>query len=147
MAIHIRLFKNNVKSGKSFGKWFGRTTTVREVHTSELAEIIERRCSFTRGDVEGILIELVQVMREQLQTGNTVVLDKFGRFRLTVETEGVDNPKDFNLKEHIKRIRCSFLPYRRRNTIKHVLEEIFAFGTEVQMKDEYQSPRKQASEE
>ena len=98
MAIHIRLFKNNVKSGKSFGKWFGRTTSMQEIHTSQLAEIIERRCSFTRGDVEGIIIALIDVMREQLQTGNTVVLDKFGRFRLTVENEGVDHPKDFNLK-------------------------------------------------
>lgn len=142
MAIHIRLFKNNVKSRKSFGKWFGRTTAIREVHTSELAEIIEQRCSFTRGDVEGIIIELVQVIREQLQTGNTVVLDKFGRFRLTVETEGVDNPNEFNLKKHIKRIRCSFLPYRRRNTANRVLEEIFAFGTKVKMLDEYKSPRK-----
>lgn len=142
MAIHIRLFKNHVKSGKSYGKWFGRTTCIHEVHTGELAELIEQRCSFTRGDVEGILIELVQVIREQLQTGNTVVLDKFGRFRLTVETEGVDHPKDFNLQKHIKRIRCSFLPYRRRNSLKHVLEEVFAYGTQVQMMEEYKSPKK-----
>ena len=115
---------------------------MQEIHTSQLAEIIERRCSFTRGDVEGIIIALIDVMREQLQTGNTVVLDKFGRFRLTVETEGVDHPKDFNLKQHIKRIRCSFLPYRRRNSTEHILEEIFSTGTEVQMLDEYNSPKK-----
>ena len=146
MAIHIRLFKNNVKSGKSFGKWFGRTTSMQEIHTSQLAEIIERRCSFTRGDVEGIIIELVEVMREQLQSGNTVVLDKFGRFRLTVETEGVEHPKDFNLKQNIKRIRCSFLPYRRRNSTDHILEEIFSTGTLVEMLDEYESPKRKQNE-
>lgn len=73
-----------------------------------------RNSGFSEGAVVGVVSELQDLLKEKLADGHTVVLPGIGRFSLRVESVGVNHPKDFNIRYHITRIVCGFLPAGRR---------------------------------
>lgn len=108
LLVKLKKYENHTKS--SYGKWYTDTVYTGEIHTTEIAEIISKNTTFRPGEVKGLIDELVSEMKNQLQDSKVVVLDGFGRFRLVVESEGVAEKEDFNLRHHLKRIVCKFLP-------------------------------------
>lgn len=114
MALKIRLkqYKNSSKS--SFGKYYAETVQLGEVHTADLARQVSQNTTFRPGEVKGIIDELVTVMTREMQDGHAVVIDGLGRFRLMVESEGVEKASDFNIARHVRRIVCKFLPAAHR---------------------------------
>ena len=130
MALTIRLLQHKAKDFN--GKWYGRVVKTGEVHTKELAETISKNTTLTRADVEATVLALVEEMKYRLQSGDTVVLDGFGRFHLTVQSDMVEHPEDFNLKKHIRRILCKFTPAATRNQLDRHLERNFIEGVELQ---------------
>ncbi len=113
MAVHIRLIKNNIKSSSSYGKYFAKAVSQGEITIDEIGEEICRNSSFSEGTVIGVVTELQDLLKEKLREGHTVVLPGIGRFSLRVESIGVDDPKAFNIRRHITRIVCGFLPAGR----------------------------------
>ena len=105
MAVHIKLIKNNIKSSSSYGKYFAKTVSQGEVTLA----------------VVGVVTELQDILKQRLTEGQTVVLPGIGRFSLRVESIGVDDPKAFNIRRHITRIVCGFLPAGRRIQGRHIL--------------------------
>lgn len=114
MAINIRLQKNEIKRNTGYGKYFGRVVHTGEVTIDQFADEIQRNCSATKSDVKLVLTELQATIKRHLQDGQVVILPEIGRLKLSVETVGVDKPKDFNLKKHLKRVVCKFLPAGQR---------------------------------
>ena len=121
MAVHIRLIRNNIKSSSSYGKYFAKSVSQGEITLKEIAEEACRNSGFSEGSVIGVATELQDILKEKLAEGQTVVLDGIGRFSLRVESIGVDNPKDFNIRRHITRNVCGFLPAGRRIQGRHIL--------------------------
>ena len=121
MSVHIRLIKNNIKRSSSYGKYFAKTVSQGEVTLGEIAEEACRNSSFSEGDVIGVVTELQDLLKEKLANGQTVVLPGVGRFSLRVESVGVDDPKAFNIRRHITRIVCGFLPAGRRTHDRRIL--------------------------
>ncbi len=115
MAIKVRLEKSKFKEANRAGKWYARTVNMGDVTTEELAERIQRNSTFTKADVQGLVVALVDEMRQQLQMGKTVVLDGVGRFRLSVESEAVADKDDFHLGRNVKAVRCAFVPAGKRS--------------------------------
>lgn len=109
MAIFYRLTKSNMK-GKSEGRYYAKAVSMGEMHTMDLAQVISKNNSVTVGDVLASLAGLIEVMQQYLGDGQTVVLDGLGRFRLSIESETVENPGDFRADKHVKGIRCNFIP-------------------------------------
>jgi len=124
MALHIKLIRNNIKSSNSYGKYFAKAVSQGEITLDEICEEISRNSSFSEGTVLGVVTELQDTMKEKLRDGQTVVLPGIGRFSLRVESIGVDNPKDFNIRHHITRIVCGFLPAGRRIQGRHILYDL-----------------------
>ena len=116
MSIKLRLVRNNIKSSCHYGKYFARTVRQNDVTLQDLAEEAARNCSLKKSDVVAAVTELEDMMRHRLADGDTFVLKGIGRFSLRVESDGVDHPKEFSLKKHIRRIICRFLPASHRNT-------------------------------
>ena len=114
MAVHIKLIKNNIKSSSSYGKYFAKTVSQGEVTLDEIAAEACRNSGFSEGELQDIL-------KQRLTEGQTVVLPGIGRFSLRVESIGVDDPKAFNIRRHITRIVCGFLPAGRRIQGRHIL--------------------------
>lgn len=121
MAVHIKLVRNNIKSSSSYGKFFAKSVSQGEVTIDDLAKEIQ---GYTDGTVTTIVTDLKNLMKARLRDGHTVVLPGIGRFSLRVESEGVDDPKKFNIRRHITRIICGFLPAGRRTVGRHILYEL-----------------------
>ena len=49
-------------------------------------------------------------LMRHLQMGDKVRLKNFGLFKLEIESEKVDNLKDFRAKKHIRGVRLHFIP-------------------------------------
>jgi predicted histone-like DNA-binding protein len=124
MALHIKLIRNNIKSSNSYGKYFAKAVSQGEITLDEICEEISRNSSFSEGTVIGVVTELQDIMKEKLREGQTVVLPGIGRFSLRVESIGVDDPKAFNIRRHITRIICGFLPAGRRIQGRHILYDL-----------------------
>lgn len=121
MAVHIKLVKNNIKSNKSYGKYFAKAVSQGEVTLEEIAAEACRNSGFSEGSVIGVTTELQDILKHRLSEGQTVVLPGIGRFSLRVESIGVEDPKDFNIRQHITRFVCGFLPAGRRIQGRHIL--------------------------
>ena len=90
----------------------------------EIAEEACRNSGFSEGAVIGVTTEIQDILKHRLAEGQTVVLDGIGRFSLRVESIGVDDPKDFNIRRHITRFVCGFLPAGRRIIGRHILYDV-----------------------
>ena len=124
MAVHIKLIRNNIKSSSSYGKYFAKAVSQGDVEIKDICEEISRNSSFSEGTVVGVVTELQDLLKEKLRDGYTVVLPGIGRFSLRVESIGVDDPKAFNIRRHITRIVCGFLPAGRRIQGRHILYDL-----------------------
>ena len=114
MAVHIKLIQNNIKSSSSSGKFFAKAVSQGEVTIEELAKEAATNSGISKGAFVRGVMELQDLMKHRLANGQTVVIEGIGRFSLRVESIGVDEPKQFNISRHIKRIVCGFLPASRR---------------------------------
>lgn len=121
MAVHIKLIKNNIKSSSSYGKYFAKTVSQGEVTIREIMEEACRNSHLSEGSVIAVVTELEDLLKEKLGEGQTVILPGIGRFSLRVESIGVDDPKEFNIRRHITRIIYGFLPAGRRIAGGHIL--------------------------
>ena len=101
MAVHIKLIKNNIKSSRSYGKFFAKTVSQGEVTLGEIAAEACRNSGFSKGTVDGVVTELQDILKHRLSEG--------------------DDPKEFNIGRHITRIVCGFLPAGRRIQGRHIL--------------------------
>lgn len=132
MAVEIRLEQSKFKDKKGAGKWYARTVSTGEVTTDVLADSIQENTSFTRGDVRGLVVALVDEIAYRLREGSTVVLEGLGRFHLTVESEPVDSPEEFDIKTHVKNVKCKFVPTSTRNGRTGKKEQTLAYGARVE---------------
>ena len=62
------------------------------------------------GMLEGLMMTVAETMMRHLQMGDKVRLRNFGLLKLEIESEKVDDPKDFKAKKHIKGVRIHFIP-------------------------------------
>ncbi len=124
MAIHIKLIKNNIRSSRSYGKYYAKAVSQGEVTLDEIAAEACRNSGFSEGAVVGVVTELQDILKQRLSEGQTVILPGIGRFSLRVESIGVDDPKTFNIRRHITRIVCGFLPSGHRIQGRHILYDV-----------------------
>lgn|SRR5574344_1370318 len=130
MAVYYRFTKSNMK-GKSAGRYYAKAVTMGETHTRDLAKSISASNSVTESDVNAVLIALIQEMKQDLKSGKAVVLDGFGRFKLTLETESVADPSDFNVAEHVHGVHCSFVEEGRKPQGNHIQTKTFSTGVDI----------------
>lgn len=131
MSIKIRLQQSKFKEENRGGKWHARTVNTGDVSTHELAAEIQEATTFTRGEVEGLITELVDVIARNLRDGHTVVVDGLGRFHLAVESKPVEDPKDFSLKTNITDVKLKFVPSGRRNARTNRKMDDFGHGVQM----------------
>ena len=102
------------KAGKRL--YYPQVKLTGNVDTDVVANEIAELSSLTSGDVKNVVDNLVIVIRRHLLASESVTLDGFGTFRLTLKTlnGGVENPEDVtaNLSQPMVR----FLPASTRKT-------------------------------
>ena len=133
MAIFIRLRKDKMGANKDHHKYYAHMVSAGEVNTEELANLIQENTTFKRGEVRGIIDEMVSQMKRQLALGQTINLEGFGRFHLAVESEGADTPESFDIEKDIKRVKCKFMPAgSRQGKQTGPVTQLFGEGVDVE---------------
>ena len=135
MSIKIRLQQSKFTAPGQGGKWHARTVSTGVVETDDLARNIAADTSFARGDVSGLIDALVDEITMQLREGKTIAIRGLGRFHLTVESNTVDDPDDFDIYDDIKRVKCKFLPSTSKDPDTGKKEDNFGYGVMVRWHD------------
>jgi hypothetical protein len=121
MAVHIRLIKNNIKSSSSYGKYFAKAVSQGDVTLRDMLYNKMMARGYDKSAAIAVVTDLENALKMKLSEGYTVVLPGIGRFSLRVESVGVDEPKQFDIRRHITRVVCRFLPTGRRISDHHIL--------------------------
>ena len=108
MPVYYKFAKSNMK-GKSEGRYYAKAVTMGEIHTPEIAKILCHSSTVTEGDVLAVLKDLTSLMKQEMGEGHTVVLDGLGRFRISIVSDTVADPSEFNASKHIRGLRCNFI--------------------------------------
>ena len=110
MAILYKLWQDNRKTSLYPGKWYAKAVHQTTVGLSDVAERIQRNCSMKKSDVQAVLTEMVEVMKDELQNSNIVRLDGFGSFKVGMKTKPAATAAAFNVAKNVAGYRINFLP-------------------------------------
>jgi predicted histone-like DNA-binding protein len=115
-------------------KWYLTQEKSGTVGIQEIAKEIEGRSSLSLGDVQSVLSNMIEVLPVFLKLGQSVNLEGFGSFRVSVSSDGTPKPEDLNAR-HVKGVKMLFLPSA---ALKRNLEGI-AFEVHEDESDEGQN--------
>ena len=110
MAILYKLYQDNRSNSLYPGKWYAKAVHQNIVGLDAVAQRIQRNCSMKKSDVLAVLTEMVEVMKDELQSSNIVRLDGFGQFKVGMRTRPAATAADFNSAKHVAGYRINFLP-------------------------------------
>ena len=95
----------------TFGKYKAVAVHNQTIESRQLfEEAASRGMAISGGVLEGLMMTVAETVRRHLQMGDKVRLKGFGLLKLEIESEKVDNLKDFRAKKHIRGVRLHFIP-------------------------------------
>ena len=98
---------------KEKGVYYPQAVTVgKPVETKEVAEKLALISTVSKSDVAAVLGDLAGVLADLMKQGKSVRLDGLGTFRLTLDSRGVKEEKDFDFQKQVKAVRVQFIPQR-----------------------------------
>lgn len=119
--MHYHLIeRNNPANPAAKKKWYAQGVKSGTTDIKELAKEIAGRSSLSRGDVESVLVNFLEVLPSLLKKGETVQLGEFASVRLSVSSEGVDDPADF----HTKMMKPAKIIFTPSTELKTSLQDI-----------------------
>lgn len=101
-------------------KWYASAVKAGTINNYQLSKGIASKSSLTRGAVMNVIENMVDEIPRYLTDGYSVNLNNLGTLRLSLSSEGVDEPGDF-IAGNIKNTRVVFTPSPE---FKKVLEKI-----------------------
>ncbi|MBP1644456.1 MAG: DNA-binding protein [Bacteroidetes bacterium] len=121
MAIKFYKYKRKItKDSVPEYKYMPKNHVEAIVGLEELAEMIEKKSSMSRGDILGVLAEVETTVCYMLENGHPVKLGILGTFYPSIETKSVDSPEEVTGKL-IKRFKVIFKPSKYlKNRFKNV---------------------------
>jgi len=120
MAIKLRKVQRKNPLQPDQIKWHLTQETAGSVGIAAIAKEIEGRSSLSHGDVLSVLNNLVEVVPIFLKLGQSVKLEGFGTFRVSVKSKGETNPASLTTHD-VTGARLLFLPSK---DLKRGLENI-----------------------
>ena len=121
MAVLYNLYQDTRSTGTR--KFYARAVPMNEVHTEDLAQKIEEKCTLNKADIVACIVALINEMKYELKNSNVVVLDGFGNFKLGLTSAGAEREDQFTT-DFITGVHCNFLPTGKvdKNTGKVIRE-------------------------
>lgn len=111
MTVFVKKIQNNNrKMEKAYGKYYGHAVIIDEVGIEELASEIQENCTAKRADVLAVLSELGPTVTKMIQKSLKVRIPYLGTFKMSVKSEGVEKPEDYDVRQHIRSVRVLFRP-------------------------------------
>lgn len=96
---------------EKFGVWYPQAIVVgKPIETKKIADRLARISTVSYADVLAVLAELPGVMADYMAQGKSVRLEGLGTFRLTLDTQGVEQREDMDFQKQVKAVRVQFTP-------------------------------------
>lgn len=108
--MKYRVKKETKPNLSTFGKYKAVAVHNQVIESRQIYEEARRGTTLSAGAMEGLMMTVAETVYRHLRRGNKVRLAKFGLFKLEIESEKVDNLKDFRAKKHIRGVRLHFIP-------------------------------------
>jgi predicted histone-like DNA-binding protein len=109
MAVKLKKISRKNPQNLSRAKWYLSQEKAGTVSMQEIAQEIEGRSALSRGDVQSVLSNLGEVLPLFLKLGQTIKLERFGSFRVSITSTGMDKQEELTSRQ-VKRVKIIFLP-------------------------------------
>ena len=108
--MKYRIKKETKPTLPTFGKYKAVAVHYQTIESKQIIKETAKRMGTHEANVHGILVSLAEVVNAHLREGDRVRLPDWGMMKLEIESEKVENLKDFRAKKHIRGVRLHFLP-------------------------------------
>ena len=108
--MKYRIKKETNPTRPTYGKYKAVAVHYHTVDSKQLIKETAQRMGTHTSNVLGVLSSVAAVVNSHLREGDRVRLPDWGMMKLEIESEKVDNLKDFRAKKHIRGVRLHFLP-------------------------------------
>lgn len=108
--MRYRIKKETKPTLPTYGKYKAVAVHNQTIESRKIFEEAARGTVLSAGALEGLMMNVAEVVRRHLKMGDKVRLKDFGLLKLEIESEKVDNLKDFRAKKHIRGVRLHFIP-------------------------------------
>jgi nucleoid DNA-binding protein len=108
--MKYRIKKETNPTRTTCGKYKAVAVHYHTVDSKQLIKETAQRMGTHTSNVLGVLSSVAAVVNSHLREGDRVRLPDWGMMKLEIESEKVDNLKDFRAKKHIRGVRLHFLP-------------------------------------
>ena len=121
MSIFYRIYQNQTKESKMFGKWYARAVTMGKMVTlEELAEhMAQHNTPYSEGVIKGVLTDMVNCIRELVLEGKSVKIPNLCIFSAGIKSRGTDSAKEFTPADGVESIYL-----RARSTGRFTRQEV-----------------------
>ena len=108
--MRYKIKKETKPTLPTFGKYKAVAVHNQVIESRQLYEEAARHSGVSGGVLEGLMMSVAETVYRHLRMGDKVRLKEFGLFKLEIESEKVDNLKDFRAQKHIRGVRLHFIP-------------------------------------
>ncbi len=108
--MKYRIKKETKPKLPTFGKYKAVAVHNQTIESHQIVKETAQRTSFGEGNILGVLMSVAEVVNNHLRQGDRVRLQDWGMMKLEIESDKVDNLKDFRAKKHIRGVRLHFIP-------------------------------------
>ena len=108
--MRYKIKKETKPNLPTFGKYKAVAVHNQVIESRQLYEEAARHSGVSGGVLEGLMMSVAETVYRHLRMGDKVRLKDFGLFKLEIESEKVDNLKDFRAQKHIRGVRLHFIP-------------------------------------
>ena len=97
-------------------RWYATPATRGRKTIKEISADVSGSSSLSRGDIQNVILSLVDQVPKYLLDGQSVELGELGSMRISFSSEGVENKADFNAAK-IDDVKIIFTPSPKLKTI------------------------------
>ena len=108
--MKYRLKKETKPTLPTFGKYKAVAVHYHTVESRQLIKEVAQRMGTHTSNVLAVMTSVAEVVNNHLREGDRVRLEDWGMMKLEIESDKVDNLKDFKAKKHIRGVRLHFIP-------------------------------------
>ena len=108
--MKYRIKKETKPRLQTFGKYKAVAVHNQTIESRQLFEEAARHMSISGGVLEGMMMTVTETVRRHLQMGDKVRIKDFGLMKLEIESDKIDDPKQFRANKHIRGVRIHFIP-------------------------------------
>ena len=112
MALKYRIvLKRDMSKGAAADAklFYGQVRSIEKTEFKKLCELVSGYCTAKKGEVELVVDGLINIMKNELESGNIVQMGAFGNFRMLAGSRGSATLRNFD-PSMFKKGRIVFTP-------------------------------------